>query len=87
MQGLLGHEPSQFQAVYKRYAAQGARVLALAARRLPADLPPSGLRHLPREQAESGLSFVGEWVVWLGGWVGRHGPPAHLCGQVRGWVD
>eukprot|EP00887_Chlorella_sp_A99_P006055 scaffold22.g6055.t1 len=86
VQGLLAEVPPHFSACYKHYAAQGARVLALAARRLPGDPTPSELRHLPRDAAEAGLAFVGE----RGGLRGRVGagpgaPDAGALGLV--WLS
>jgi cation-transporting ATPase 13A1 len=43
----------------QRFASEGARVLALAYKQLPGELTPSELRHLPRDEAESGLRFAG----------------------------
>lgn len=55
----LGEVPLRYEKQYKRYAAEGARVLALAYKRLPDDLTPSALRHTPRDIAESELEFAG----------------------------
>ena len=55
----LATVPPSYERHYKKYAAEGARVLALAYKRLPNDLTPSSLRHMPRDEAESGLDFAG----------------------------
>lgn len=59
VRGLLAEAPPHYEGCYKRYAAEGARVLALAYKELPAGMTPSELRHLPRDEAESGLQFAG----------------------------
>lgn len=57
-----GTVPSDYESQYKRFAAQGARVIALAVR----DVPPSEadtadeLRGVSRDKAECGLTFAGE---------------------------
>ncbi len=43
----------------QRYAAEGARVLAMACKRIEGEVTPSALRHMPRDQAEHGLRFAG----------------------------
>lgn len=43
----------------QKYASEGARVLALAYRQLDSLMTPSELRHLPRDAAESQLTFAG----------------------------
>lgn len=55
----LGNVPSFFDVCYKKFASEGARVLALAYKELPSDLTPSSLRHTPREEAEANLTFAG----------------------------
>jgi len=55
----LGNIPSRYERQYKRYASEGARVLALAYKKLPDDMTPSALRHTPRDEAESNLIFAG----------------------------
>jgi cation-transporting ATPase 13A1 len=55
----LGSVPSRYERQYKRYASEGARVLALAYKKLPDDMTPSALRHTPRDEAESNLIFAG----------------------------
>ncbi|KAG2488279.1 hypothetical protein HYH03_013129 [Edaphochlamys debaryana] len=59
LKGLLGSVPADYDAQYKRYAAQGARVIALAHKALQPDMDSSALRSLTRESVESGLNFVG----------------------------
>ncbi|KAL6770987.1 hypothetical protein ACKKBF_B33495 [Auxenochlorella protothecoides x Auxenochlorella symbiontica] len=59
IRGDLAAVPPQYDATHRRFAAQGARVLALACRRLPAGLAAADLRALPRERAEAGLDFAG----------------------------
>ena len=52
--------PSYYDKAYKEYAAEGARVLALAYKHLSAeDAAPANLRHLSRDEAESGMVFAG----------------------------
>ncbi|GFH31709.1 uncharacterized protein HaLaN_30803, partial [Haematococcus lacustris] len=53
--------PDNYDALYKRYAAQGARVIALAVRNLgrAQDLDLAALRSTPREAMEQGLSWAG----------------------------
>jgi manganese-transporting P-type ATPase len=84
---MLAKVPAGYDARYKSFAAQGARVLALGCKRLSGEMTPSAMRHLPRDQAESGLEFAGEcflpWVllpclVWLASmvpWVWFSGAP------------
>ena len=55
----LAEVPPQYERQYKKYASEGARVLALAYKRLPDDLTLSALRHTPRDSAESELKFAG----------------------------
>ena len=43
----------------QHYASEGARVLALAYKQLDSLMTPSELRHLPRDSAESKLTFAG----------------------------
>ena len=52
--------PSYYDRVYKEYAAEGARVLALAYKHLsPEAAEPSNLRHLSRDEAERDMVFAG----------------------------
>jgi cation-transporting ATPase 13A1 len=51
--------PDAYDATYKQFAAQGARVIALAHKQLPAGLSGPELRALPREEAEADMAFVG----------------------------
>lgn len=69
VQRLLAAVPPHYERCYKRYAAEGARVLALAHKQLPEGMTPSELRHLPRDEAESGLQFAGEAPCFG---LGRH---------------
>lgn len=55
----LAEMPDHYERCYKKYAAEGARVLALAVKKLPQDFTPSTMRHTPRDEMESGLDFVG----------------------------
>ena len=57
--GLLAAVPPHYERVYKRYASEGARVLAMGYRQLDSLMTPSELRHLPRDAAEAGLTFAG----------------------------
>lgn len=50
---------SHYQRIYRHFSAEGARVLALAYKRLPTDLTPSGVRHISRDEAEADLVFAG----------------------------
>ncbi|KXZ52690.1 hypothetical protein GPECTOR_9g736 [Gonium pectorale] len=59
LKGLLASVPSDYDSQYRRYAAEGARVIALAHRVLPQDLDVAALRAMPREAVESQLTFVG----------------------------
>ena len=51
--------PDGYEKEYRRYAAEGARVLSLAAKPLPAETTPSSLRHTTRDDIEDKLTFVG----------------------------
>ncbi|KAF8062935.1 PDR2 [Scenedesmus sp. PABB004] len=55
----LATVPPHYDATYKHFAAQGARVIALASRRLSRELSGPDLRALPREEAEAGMTFEG----------------------------
>jgi len=59
IKGFLKSIPVTYDAVYKEYASEGARVLAMAYKQLPEDTTPSSLRHTSRDEAESGLIFGG----------------------------
>ncbi|KAG2425295.1 hypothetical protein HXX76_013876 [Chlamydomonas incerta] len=59
VKGLLASVPSDYDAQYKRYAAEGARVIALAHKALSPDLDATAVRALSREAVESELNFVG----------------------------
>lgn len=60
---MLAKVPPHYQQCYKRYASEGARVLAMAYKQLPSEMTPSELRHLPRDHAESELVFAGQLVA------------------------
>jgi hypothetical protein len=51
--------PADYDSTYKHFAAQGARVIALARRALPIELDGPELRNLPREEVESDMEFQG----------------------------
>lgn len=51
--------PEDYDATYKHFAAQGARVIALARRVLPQDLTAPELRGLSREEVEKDMHFEG----------------------------
>jgi hypothetical protein len=51
--------PEGYDATYKHFAAQGARVIALARRQLPTDLSMPELRALSREDVEADMNFQG----------------------------
>ncbi|KAL4527712.1 hypothetical protein Ndes2437A_g02854 [Nannochloris sp. 'desiccata'] len=53
------HFSSVLKRSTSRYASEGARVLALAYKKLPDEMTPSALRHTPRDEAESNLVFAG----------------------------
>lgn len=55
----LSNVPNGYEKIYRKFASEGARVLALAAKNLPTDTTPSSLRHTTRDEIESELSFVG----------------------------
>jgi len=59
VEGLLTAVPAGYAATHKRLAAEGARVLALAAKPLAAASDPSTHKSLSRRDVESGLTFVG----------------------------
>ncbi|GIL88698.1 hypothetical protein Vretimale_17282 [Volvox reticuliferus] len=59
LKGLLAFVPANYDSEYKRYAAEGARVIALAHKALPSELDTATLRSMPREVVESELNFVG----------------------------
>ncbi|GFR45827.1 hypothetical protein Agub_g7191, partial [Astrephomene gubernaculifera] len=59
LKGLLASVPPDYDSQYKRYAAEGARVIALAHKALSPDLDSATLRSMPREEVESQLHFVG----------------------------
>mmetsp|Transcript_35059 Transcript_35059/g.99382 ORF Transcript_35059/g.99382 Transcript_35059/m.99382 type:complete len:1266 (-) Transcript_35059:109-3906(-) len=49
----------RYVASYKRFASRGARVIALAYKRLGGEMPDSSLRTISRDAAESGLMLAG----------------------------
>lgn len=51
--------PDDYDATYKHFAAQGARVIALARRVLPQELTAPELRSLAREEVEKDMEFEG----------------------------
>lgn len=61
--------PDGYDATYKHFAAQGARVIALARRMLPCDLSGPELRGLSREEVERDMEFVGFAVFQVCGCV------------------
>lgn len=58
--------PPGYDATYKHYAAQGARVIALARRRLPPGLSGPELRGLARGEVEGDMEFEGFAVFQVG---------------------
>ena len=58
--------PEGYDSTYKHFAAQGARVIALARRQLPADLSGPELRGLSREEVETDMDFEGFAVFQVG---------------------
>lgn len=58
--------PSGYDATYKHFAAQGARVIALARRSLSGDLSGPELRSLSREEVETQMEFEGFAVFQVG---------------------
>lgn len=65
--------PADYDACYKGFASQGARVIALAHKALPADMGPAELRALSRDEVESRLEFVGFAVFQVGYLQRRNG--------------
>lgn len=58
--------PADYDACYKGYAAEGARVIALAHKLLPAESGAVELRALSRDAVESDLEFVGFAIFQVG---------------------
>lgn len=58
--------PPDYDPLYKQYASQGARVIALATKTLDPGLGASELRALSREQVEGGLTWAGFAVFQVG---------------------
>jgi magnesium-transporting ATPase (P-type) len=58
--------PEGYDSTHKHFAAQGARVIALARRTLPPGLAGPELRALPREAVERGMTFEGFAVFQVG---------------------
>jgi cation-transporting ATPase 13A1 len=56
---LAGGAPPRYAAAYRRHAAEGGRVLALAYKRLPEGTTLSSVRATRRDEAESELVFAG----------------------------
>eukprot|EP01025_Chloroclados_australasicus_P006477 TRINITY_DN12088_c0_g1_i1.p1 TRINITY_DN12088_c0_g1~~TRINITY_DN12088_c0_g1_i1.p1 ORF type:complete len:850 (-),score=59.08 TRINITY_DN12088_c0_g1_i1:220-2442(-) len=52
-------QPVDYEEVHRRYSARGARVIALAFKKLPNSMGPKELREMSREDAESELDFGG----------------------------
>jgi hypothetical protein len=63
--------PAGYDATYKHFAAQGARVIALARRSLSGDLSGPELRGLSREDVEAEMEFEGFAVFQVGARVPR----------------
>jgi hypothetical protein len=59
--------PEDYDATHKYFAAQGARVIALARRALPSELSGPELRGLSREEVETEMHFEGFAVFQVGG--------------------
>lgn len=68
--------PAGYDSTHKHFAAQGARVIALARRLLPAHLSGPELRGLAREEVEAEMEFEG-FAVFQVGCVG-----SGVCGGV-----
>jgi len=80
VRGFLAPVPPTYDASYKRFAAQGARVIALARRVLPVGLEGPQLRGMGREEVEVGMEFMGFAVFQVGGgWGGGGG--GGLCAE------
>lgn len=62
----------------QHYASEGARVLALAYKQLDNLMTPSELRHLPRDSAESQLTFAGAAAVFTVCVLDGHSQPHQL---------
>lgn len=58
--------PTQYDSIYKHFAAQGARVIALARKLLPTELSAPELRALSREEVEADMEFEGFAVFQVG---------------------
>jgi cation-transporting ATPase 13A1 len=58
--------PAGYDSTHKHFAAQGARVIALARRTLPSDLSGPELRGLAREEVEADMEFEGFAVFQVG---------------------
>jgi hypothetical protein len=59
MSVMTSQVPSHYDSTYKHFAAQGARVIALARKRLPQSLSAPELRTTSREEAEHSMMFEG----------------------------
>ncbi|KAK9819655.1 hypothetical protein WJX72_000825 [[Myrmecia] bisecta] len=59
VQTFLKNTPDDYEACYKEYAAQGARVIALAFKQLGSEVTADAFRSLTREQVEADLDFAG----------------------------
>lgn len=58
--------PAGYDATYKHFAAQGARVIALARRSLSDDLSGPELRGLSRDEVETEMEFEAFAVFQVG---------------------
>lgn len=63
VQPFLRDAPADYEQSYKRYASQGARVIALAYKQLGSSTTASDLRTMPRAEIEKDLSFGGFAVL------------------------
>lgn len=61
--------PEAYDATYKHFAAQGARVIALARRLLPVELDAPDLRALSRDEVECDMDFEGFAVFQVDEWA------------------
>ncbi|KAG1664897.1 hypothetical protein FOA52_006243 [Chlamydomonas sp. UWO 241] len=51
--------PANYDALYKSYAVQGARVISLASRQLPSSMDEAACKAMVRDEAEAGMEWAG----------------------------
>ena len=68
---LLADCPKDFDAAYRRHAAQGSRVIALAAKRLGGGISEAELKRMPRSEVCKLLKdHAGHWLARFASWAG-----------------